>query len=117
MTDFYVTLPSHSSKTEFPNNTSNDFKIRLPHPIRLEGSGWKVGLSSITLPDTKAPLLVDQVDSSNKPTVLFKVNWIRLDGQNRYTSSGANFDVNDLDKVFSYVSGVGFVSSMITFFE
>ena len=95
MSDFYITLPSHSSTTEFPNNPSNDFKIRLPHPIRLEGSGWKVGLSSITLPDTKAPLLVERVDSSNKPTVLFKVNWIRLDVQNRYTSSGANFDVND----------------------
>ena len=117
MSDFYVTLQSHSSKTEFPNNTANDFKIRLPHPMRLEGSGWKVGLSSITLPDTKAPLLVERVDSSNNPTVLFKVNWTRLDGGNRYTNGSAMFDVNDLDKVFSNVTGVGFVSSMITFFE
>ena len=50
---FYLTLPSHSSKNEFPNNTSNHFKIRLPNPIRLEGSGWKVALSSISLPDPK----------------------------------------------------------------
>ena len=117
MTDFYVTLPSHSSKTEFPNNTSNDFKIRLPHPIRLEGSGWKVGLSSITLPDTKALLLVDRVDPSNNPTVLFKVNWIRLDGRGGHTNGSASFDVNDLDRVFSNVTGIGFVSSMINFFE
>ena len=50
---FYLTLPSHSSKNEFPSNTSNHFKIRLPNPIRLEGSGWKVALSSISLPDPK----------------------------------------------------------------
>ena len=117
MADFYVTLPSHSSKTEFSNNASNDFKIRLPHPIRLEGSGWKVGLSSISLPDTKALLLVDRVDASNNPTVLFKVNWIRLDGRGNHTNGSASFDVNDLDRVFSNVTGIGFVSSMITFFE
>ena len=49
--DFYLTLPSHSNRNEFPQNQSNHFKIRLPHPKRLEGSGWKVGLSSISLPD------------------------------------------------------------------
>ena len=118
MSDFYVTLPSHSSKSEFPNNASNDFKIRLPHPLRLEGTDWKVGLSSITLPDTKAPLLVDRVDNDGKSTVLFKVYWIRMDGRGGgHTNGEANFDVNDLDKVFSNVTGVGFVSSMITFFE
>ena len=117
MSDFYITLLSHSSRNEFPNNTSNSFKIRLPHPLRLDGSGWKVGLSSITLPDTKVPLLVERVDSSNNPTVLFKVAWIRLNGRGGHTAGGAMFDVNDLDKVFSNVTGVGFVSSMITFFE
>ena len=117
MSDFYITLPSHSNKIEFPNNTSNNFKIRLPHPLRLDGSGWKVGLSSITLPDTKVPLLVERVDSDGNPTVLFKVAWIRLDGRGGHNAGSAMFDVNDLDKVFSNVTGVGFMSSMITFFE
>ena len=117
MSDFYITLPSHSSKTEFPNNTSNHFKIRLPHPIRLEGSGWKVGLSSISLPDTKALLLIDRVDQAGHPVVLFSVTWKRIDGGGKHTDGMAGFDVNDLDKVFSNVTGVGFVSSMITFFE
>ena len=77
-----------------------------------------MGLSSITVPDTKALLLVNPVDSTNNPTVLFKVNWIRLDGRGgEHTSGQANFDVNDLDRVFSNVTGTGFVSSMITFFE
>ena len=51
MNDFYVTLPSHSSTNEFLNNTSNSFKIRLPHPIQLEGGGWKVRLVAVSLPD------------------------------------------------------------------
>ena len=50
---FYITLPSHSGKQEFPNKTSNHFKVRLPEPQRLNGSGWKVALSSISLPDPK----------------------------------------------------------------
>ena len=53
---FFVTLPSHSSKKEFPNNTSNAFKVRLPTPLRLVGDGWKVGISSISLPDTNVNL-------------------------------------------------------------
>ena len=53
---FFVTLPSHSSQNEFPDNTSNAFKVRLPTPLRLLGEGWKVGLSSISLPDTNVNL-------------------------------------------------------------
>ena len=53
---FFVTLPSHSSQKEFPDNTSNAFKVRLPTPLRLLGEGWKVGLSSISLPDTNVNL-------------------------------------------------------------
>ena len=53
---FFVTLPSHSSQKEFSDNTSNAFKVRLPTPLRLLGEGWKVGLSSISLPDTNVNL-------------------------------------------------------------
>ena len=48
---FYVTLPSHSNRSEFPNNQANWFKIRLPKPLQLGGGQWYVGLSSISLPD------------------------------------------------------------------
>ena len=54
--EFYITLPSHSNRAEFPQNQSNNFKIRLPHPIRFQGSSWKVGLISISLPDVKVHL-------------------------------------------------------------
>ena len=45
--DFHLTFPmaSHSNRKEFPQNHSNEFKIRLPHAYHLEGFGWKVGLS------------------------------------------------------------------------
>ena len=45
---FYVTLPSHDNRREFPNNQANWFKIRLPHPLRLPGGQWQVGLSAIS---------------------------------------------------------------------
>ena len=51
--DFYLTLPSHSSLQEFPQNVNNNFKVRLPAPIRLNGAEWKVALVSISVPDPK----------------------------------------------------------------
>ena len=36
---------------EFPENTNNDFKVRLPDGLRLEGKGWQVALLSLTLPN------------------------------------------------------------------
>ena len=53
---FYVTLPSHSNRREFPNNQANSFKIRLPKPLQLTGGGWQVGLSAISLPDARVNL-------------------------------------------------------------
>ena len=54
--DFYLTLPSHSSLQEFPNNVNNNFKVGLPRILRLEGD-WKVALASISLqtPELRFP--------------------------------------------------------------
>ena len=38
--------------TEFPNNTSNHFKVRLPEPLDLAGQQWQASLWSLSLPDT-----------------------------------------------------------------
>ena len=51
--DFYLTLPSHSSLQEFPQNANNNFKVRLPKVIRLDEGVWKVALASISVPDPK----------------------------------------------------------------
>ena len=50
---FYVALPSHANRREFPQNRSNSFKIRLSHPLHLPGGQWQVGLSAISLPGTR----------------------------------------------------------------
>ena len=50
MTDFYVQVKSNASTVEFPDNASNKFKNRLPNVLLFRELGWKVGLSSITLP-------------------------------------------------------------------
>ena len=52
---FYLTLPSNSSLTDYPNNSSNNFKVRLPTPLQLQGN-WKVALASISVPDPKSVL-------------------------------------------------------------
>ena len=115
---FYVTLPSHSSKNKFPNNVANHFKIRLPNPIRLEGSGWKVAIVAISLPDTQVslPPMVTTDDQMPNP-ILAKCEWVRVNSSDSTTKGVSNFDNNDLKKVMYNVDGVGFMKSMIAFFE
>ena len=72
--DFYTTLPSHFSLGEFPYNNNKNFKIRLPQPVRLEGSGWQVGLSSISLPDVN--LNLTRYKNITEP--LLRVTWFQL---------------------------------------
>jgi len=72
MGDFYVSLPSHSSKNEFPENKANHFKIRLPRPIRLNGSGgWRVGMSSIAMPDAHVTLPSFNTSEHEKVTLAY----------------------------------------------
>ena len=56
MSDFYVTVLSQSDNAEFPQNVAHSFKNRLASPLFLTGDGWKVGLSSISLPDSRVDL-------------------------------------------------------------
>ena len=111
--EFYITLPSHSNRAEFPQDQSSHFKIRLPSPIRLKGSSWKVGLSSITLPDVKVhlPKLVNSND------ILFTMDWIMKYPTGAFKFGRAHYDPNDLRTVVEYVDGVGFMKSMVTFFQ
>ena len=112
MSDFYLTLPSHSSKTEFPNNKSNHFKIRLFHPKKLEGSGWRVGLTAISLPDShcRVPVFTE----GKYP--LFKMGWKRKHN-NSISTQYADYNPEDVLVNFDAVDGVGFMRSMVNFFE
>ena len=113
MSDFYLVLPSHSSKTEFPDNKSNHFKIRLPHTKRLEGHGWKVGLMTISLPDSHSR--VPAFTSGKDP--VFKMGWKRsrhpMPSMNEYVDYKPEDVLVNLDTV----DGVGFMKSMVNFFK
>ena len=116
MSDFYLTLPSHSSKNEFPSNTSNHFKIRLPNPIRLEGQGWKVGLMAITLPDPTSqlpPLL-----KGNE--AMFYASWFTIspNPSEPKTFYGELFEPKDLRlEDLETLTGVGFMRTMKAFYD
>ena len=89
--EFYITLPSHRNRTEFQQNQSNHFKIRLLHPIRLQESSWKMGLISILLPDMKVhlPNLVD----GNK--ILFTMDWIMKYPSGTLKFGRTHYDLRD----------------------
>ena len=119
MNDFYITLPSHSSKTEFPDNTANSFKIRLPHPIQLEGGGWKVGLAAVSLPDpcNRLPNVL-----TNNDTTLFRSQWLATNthaSNDPHNTYSAVFQVRDLLKVsdLDAMDGPTLMNDMTTFFN
>ena len=47
-----MTLISDATN-EFPNNTSSNFRVRIPDGLRLPGRGWHVALLSLTLPNAQ----------------------------------------------------------------
>ena len=119
MNDFYITLPSHSSTNEFPNNTSNSFKIRLPHPIRLEGSGWKVGLAAVSLLDP-----INQLPDvlKNRNNILFRSHWLATDttaSPDTHRGYNATFQVRDLlkENKLDILDGPSLINDMKTFFN
>ena len=115
---FYVTLPSHANKSEFPGNQANAFKIRLPHPLHLPGSGWQVGLSSISLPDSK----VNIYHLVPKDDFIISTTWLKQVPQQEREDlieeqGSASCLVNDLKDLDSVVDGVHFMKAAINLLE
>jgi len=118
MSDFYIKLPSNGSKQEYRNNKSNSFKICLPEPIRL-GPDWKVGLTSILLPDTNGVLPKFTLNDE----LLFTMRWFLTKTRTTPTNSvyvkqrEENFTSQNLSVNFGGLDGVGFMKTVINFFE
>ena len=110
--DFYVTLPSDASTDEFQANAPNHFTVRLPRPLHLPGEGWKVGLSSLSLPDTRANLyrLVP------KQQYLFSLKWFVLRNGKR-TRRRTTVQMDDIDHLDSVVDGEHFMRAIIQHLE
>ena len=68
---FYVTLMSHASTREFPENKPHHFRNRLPKPIRFVGRGWMVGMVSLSLPTI--PVVGEDFVGNQEP--LLYVRW------------------------------------------
>ena len=68
---FYVTLMSHASTKEFPENKPHHFRNRLPQPIRFVGRGWMVGMVSLSLPTI--PVVGEDFVGNQEP--LLYVRW------------------------------------------
>ena len=106
---FYVTLPSHSNRREFPNNQANNFKIRLPKPLQLSGGGWQVGLSAISLPDTG----VNIFNLLPADQFVFGTSCYRLTSSAGRVVKSFNMKMEDLKDDPSIVDGVTFMKAFL----
>ena len=71
MSDFYVQLLSNASTAESPSNRPNHFKNRMPYPLQFRESGWKVGVTGMSLPEAPRKM-------SLKNPFLFRFGWLEL---------------------------------------
>ena len=51
---------------EFPKNTNNSFKVRLPERLILPGSGWHAALMTLTVPDLGQSHTIIALDPKTK---------------------------------------------------
>jgi len=117
---FYVTLPSHANRREFPNNQANWFKIRLPHPLRLLGGQWQVGLSAISLPDAR----VNFYELVQKDGYIMSTSWDQTipkrgatNGEMQTRLGTARTLINDIQHLDWVVDGVSFMEATIAHLE
>jgi len=86
-TEFYVQVKSNACTEEFLDNTSNKFKNRLPNVLVFRELGWKVGLSSITLPVSNKR----SAQMTLKNPFLFQFIW--FEGWSEESKQGAEHSV------------------------
>ena len=60
MKDFYVQLTSNANTLEIPANTPHHFKYRMPYTFQFKETGWKVGLTGVSLPEAPRKIKLDE---------------------------------------------------------
>ena len=111
---FYIQVLSNASELEFPNNRANHFKNRLPYPLRFEAGQWSVGLSSISLPDSKVSIY----HLAKRGEYILSTSWIKYVPKQRGSDltekhGRASVLINDLEPLDSIVNGVSFMKAAI----
>ena len=108
---FYITLPSFPHPS-FEGNTPGSFKVRLPNRLTLEGSGWKVGLASITIPNISFVHQLEKAGIENNSWLMSIVFKTGKAGHN-YKMKRAFANLGDMKiHSHSYTSGVDFFTMM-----
>ena len=112
---FYVAFPSHANRREFPQNQANSFKIRLPTPLHLPGGQWQVGLSAVSLPDTR----VNLYDLLQKGDHVLNIRWIQdIPPSIKKDSIGTTeVHIDDLKDLDWIVDGVSFMKAALNHVE
>ena len=112
---FYVAFPSHANKHEFPQNQANSFKIRLPTPLHLTGGQWQVGLSAVSLPDTR----VNLYDLLPKGEHVLKIRWLQdlPSSSKEKPVNSAEVHIDDLKDLDWVVDGVSFMKAALNHVE
>ena len=108
----YVTLPSHSSLKEFPNNQPSSFKVRLAEPLRLLGDDWQVGLASMSIPDRGLDLShIQPLDQD-----LFIMSSVRKKKDNSFAYKIHNMTLQDLTR-YPIQDGVSFMKAVQLWYQ
>ena len=108
----YVTLPSHSSLKEFPNNQPSSFKVRLAEPLRLLGDDWQVGLASMSIPDRGLDL--SHIQPLDKD--LFIMSSVRKKKDNTFDYKIHRLTLNELTR-FPIQDGLSFMKAVMFWYE
>lgn len=109
---FFITLPSFP-RPSFEDNTPGSFKVRLPNRLSLEGSGWKVGLASITIPNVCFLHQLSNAGIEDGNWLMSIVNKTGKSGSN-YKLKRATVSLGDLKRhKHSLLDGVDFFSLMV----
>ena len=109
MKDFYVQLISNASTTEFPANSANSFKNRLPYPLRFNESEWKVGLTSITYPIPPLKSRSHQTHTFQPEDLICRFKWVMksLDIRDNVVFNTYTFELKgqDLNQARDFITG------------
>lgn len=113
---FFITVPSFP-RPSFEDNTPGSFKVRLPNRLSLEGSGWKVGLASITIPNVCFLHQLSNAGIEDSNWLMAITNKTGKPGSN-YKLKRATVSIGDLKlHKHNFLSGVDFFTLMISILQ
>lgn len=126
--NFYLTLPSNSSTSYFPNNKTTNFSTKLPKPIKLEGE-WSVGVVEFQYPCTMFTVQESQnmmyltkrmtvLNDIEPSTVTYKnhipaSSYENIDDVLHALNSREHFELRQ-DKVSKYITLTGNIDNLIS---